>query len=400
MRRFFHPTVRSAFLLLLAGGTFSPAPASAQVTRADSAAVILRVGQDFQRDGRWAVAEALYQHILERFGDTPAALQAQAALEDVPPEGPSQSSRVELMVWATTFGAWMGVAIPGAFGADEAGAYGAGLLVGAPAGFLGARAYSRSRPLSAGQVRAITFGSLWGTWQGYGLMELLGLGEKEHCDLDFCYIEDADGETVMKALVLGGLAGTVGGALLSRRPIPRGVATATSFGGLWGTWFGLAGGILADLEGDELLASTLITGNAGLVGTALLSPGWEISRNRARLISIAGVIGGLAGAGLDLIIQPDSENAAIGIPLALSIGGLVAGARLTSDMDRPGGDPGAAALSRQAESEMISPALLRFRDGQFSLGVPTPFPTLMPVEGLKGVSFKPALGLTLLDSRF
>jgi hypothetical protein len=203
----------------------------------------------------------------------------------------------------------------------------------------------------------------------------------------------------MKALVLGGLAGTVGGALLSKRPIPRGVATATTFGGLWGTWFGLAGGIFADLEGDELLASTLIVGNASLIGTALLSPKWEISRNRARLISIAGVIGGLAGAGLDLIIQPESENAAIGIPLALSIGGLIAGARLTSDMDRPG-NPGLDPLPRGREPGSMASALLHIRNGRFSWGIPTPFPTVMQVESPNGISFKPALGLTLLDSRF
>ena len=47
-----------------------------------------------------------------------------------------------------------------------------------------------------------------------------------------------------------------------------------------------------------------------------------MSRNRTRLVSIAGVIGGLAGAGLDLIVQPDNEKVAIGIPLAGSIAGL------------------------------------------------------------------------------
>jgi len=401
MRRFPRPLIRPAavFGLLLFLALSSPLSAKAQATRADSAAVLIRAGQTFQADGRWEVAEAIYHYILERFGDTPAAVRARAALEEAPEGGGGQSAQVELMVWATTFGAWMGVAIPGAFGADEAAVYGVGLLAGAPAGFIGARAYSRSRPLSAGQVRAITFGSLWGAWQSYGLMEVLGLGEKERCEWDHCYIEDPDGETVLKALVLGGLAGTVGGAILSKQPIPSGLATAVNFGAFWGSWFGLAGGVLADLEGEGLLTSTLLLGDAGLLGTALLAPGWDMSRNRARMISIAGVIGGLAGAGLDLIIQPDGAKMAIGIPLAGSIAGLVAGARLTSDMDRPGGVT-SSGLTDRAESLGAGSSLLRFRDGRFSFGIPTPFPTLMPVENERGFSHKPALGLTLFDSRF
>jgi hypothetical protein len=303
------------------------------------------------------------------------------------------------MVWATTFGAWMGVAVPATFGADGAGAYGAGLLVGGPAGFLGARAYSKSQPLSAGQVRAITFGSLWGTWQGFGLLELLDIGENEYCDFDYCYTDGPDSQAVFGSLLIGGLAGTLGGALLARKPIPSGVAAAVNFGALWGTWFGVAGGILADLEGDALLASAFLAGDAGLLATGLMAPGWEMSRNRARLISISGVVGGIAGAGLDLIAQPDDEKVAIGIPLAGSIIGLVVGANLTKDMDRPRG-LGSSALNDFAEILDGESSLLSFRGGRFSLGMPAPYPTLVPVETDRGSSYKPALGFTLLDSRF
>ena len=210
----FMPRFVAVTLFMIVLGLSSPVSVQGQVTRADSAAVLLRAGQAFQSEGRWEVAEAIYHYILERYGDTPSAASAQTALEEATGEGSSQSSQVELMVWATTYGAWLGVAIPGAFGADDVGVYGAGLLL--------ARAYSRSRPLSAGQARAITFGSLWGTWQSYALMDLLDLGEKEHCEFDYCYIEDPDGETIMKALVVGGLAGTLGGALIAKRPISRG----------------------------------------------------------------------------------------------------------------------------------------------------------------------------------
>lgn len=389
----------AVFLFLVSVGLFLPASVEAQATRADSAAVLLGAAQAFQDEGRWEVAEALFHYISERYGDTWAGTQAITALREAPEGSPGRTSQVELMVWATTFGAWLGVAIPGALGADDPGPYGAGLLVGGPAGFLGGRALARSRPLSQGQVRAITFGSFWGTWQGYGLMEVLDWGEEEHCDLDYCYTDGPDGSDVFKAFVVGGLAGTVTGALLARKPIPRGVATAVNFGALWGTWFGFAGGVLADLEGDQLLTSGLLAGDAGLLATALLAPGWEISRNRVRLISIAGVLGGLVGAGLDLLIQPDDEKVAMGIPLAGSIAGLAIGAGYTSGMDRQVGSP-SGGLGNDDGFPGVGSSLFRFREGRFSLGVPTPFPTMMPVEGRGGISYRPGLGVTLLDSRF
>lgn len=387
------------FLLLVSVGLSQPSSVEAQATRADSAAVLLNAARAFQSEGRWEVAEALFHYIGERYGDTEAAAQALAALLEAPKEGPGRSSQVELMVWATTYGAWLGVAIPGALGADDPGPYGAGLLLGGPAGFLGGRALARSRPLSEGQVRAITFGSAWGTWQGYGLMEVLDWGEEEWCDLDLCYTGDRDGADIFKAFVVGGLAGTVTGAILSRKPIPSGVATAVNFGALWGSWFGLAGGVLADLEGDGLLTSTLLAGDAGLLATATMAPGWNMSQNRARLISIAGVLGGLAGAGLDLLIQPDDEKVAMGIPLAGSIVGLVVGAKSTSG-GNPRVGPGSGDIRGEDEFPDVGSSLLRFREGRFSFGVPAPFPTLLPVEGRRGVTFKPALGITLLDSRF
>jgi hypothetical protein len=403
MRWFAVPLSRTArvALLLTAPLLALPIGGEAQATRADSAAILLRAAEDLQDEGRTAVAEALLHYISERFGDTWAGSQAMAALRTLPEEGRARSSQVELMVWATTYGAWMGIAIPGAFGADGPEAYGAGLLLGAPLGFLGGRALARSRSLSEGQVRAITFGSLWGSWMGFGVMEVLDWGERD----EICYDwgceggGDRDGSDVFKSFVVGGLAGTLAGSVLARKPIPSGVATSANFGALWGSWFGVAGGILADLEGDPLLTSTLIGGNTGLLVSALAARSWNMSRNRARLISIAGVIGGLAGAGLDLMIQPDGEKVAVGIPLAASIVGLAAGAGLTSRMDQRGAE-GPSSMDDDGDLPGLGNSLLRFHGGRLSLGVPSPFPTMVPVEGARGFSYRPALGVTLLRGRF
>jgi len=233
---------------------------------------------------------------------------------------------------------------------------------------------------------------------GYGVMDVLDLGEREVCDLDYCYVEEREGSDVFKSFVIGGLAGTVTGALLARKPIPMGVATASSLGAFWGTWFGVAGGVLVGLENDPLLASTLVGGNVGLLATAMLAPGWGVSRNRARLVSIAGVIGGLAGAGVDLLVQPDDEKVAIGIPLAGSIVGLAVGSGLTSGMDDRRGLAPTGLGSSHGFSESTS--LVRVQDGQMSLGFPSPFPTMVEVENERGFSFRPALGVTLFEGRF
>ena len=404
---------RSLLLVLtLAAMLFSPAePGAAQtLTPADSAAVLLKAARTFEADGNREVAEALFHYITERFGSTPAGLEAREVLRSAIRGGSSQASQVELMVWGTAYGLWLGVAIPGAFDAGSSEAYGAGLLLGGPAGFLGSRALARSRVLSEGQVRAITFGSIWGTWQGWGLMEVLDLAEgEEYCDFDYCYREDPDGSDVLRSMVVGGLAGIAGGALLARKPISSGMATTASFGGLWGSWFGVAGGVLLNQEDDGLLATTLLAGNAGLISAALLNRRWNLSRSRARLISIGGVIGLLGGAGLDLILQPSSDEVAMGIPLAGSIIGLAAAATATRNRPgeeragagRMGGGPAAnPANSWDGPETESSGSLFGLSRGRLTLDAPRPFPAMVPVDAPDGFSLRPALAVKLFSARF
>jgi len=361
----------------------------AQATRADSAAVLLDAAQRFEREGRSDVAGAIYRQIIERFGETAAAAEARARLERTPGRGAASGGRVELVVFTTLYGLWLGVAVPAAFGADEPEPYGIGLLLGGPAGLLSGLSYSRSRPLSEGQARAITFGGMWGTWQGFGWAEVLDVGESLQCNGDVCF-SDSSAEEKFTATIAGGLAGILTGAVISRKPISPGVATTVNFGALWGTWFGLATGAIADLDDDDLLAATLIGGDAGLLSMALLAPRWNLSRNRARLISISGVIGGLAGAGIDLIVQPDNSDVAIGIPLTLSIAGLMVGSHLTRNYDAQPGRGG----------EEDGEALLRIRDGRVRTGFATPLPLLRPVRDRGRPGWRLAAYVPVLSVRF
>lgn len=376
-------------VLILLAMILAPARVGAQqVSRADSAAVLLAGARLLESRGETDAADAVYQLLVERFGDTAAAEQARQRLRLPSASRSTRSGRVELQVWTTLYGLWLGIAVPGALGADGPEAYGVGLLVGGPAGFLTGLGLARSRELTDSQARAITLGGTWGTWQGLGWANVLDLGEDLTCDGDVCFSEGGSEET-FAAMIVGGVSGIVAGALLSRKNIPQGVATAVNFGALWGTWFGFAASYLADLEDDNLLAATLIGGNAGLLGTALLAPRWNMSRNRARLISIAGVIGGLSGAGADLILQPDDDKVAVAIPMVTSALGLLIGTLTTRNYDaRPqgGGD--------------FDTALLRFEDGRLGLGTALPVPTLLPIERADRTEWRPAVALTLFRARF
>jgi hypothetical protein len=390
-----------AFVTLAVAAAAVPAGVSSQVSAADSAAILLETARTFEARERWDVAEPLYRLIVERYGSTAAAALARERLAAPPEEIVYGSGRVEAQVWMTLFGAWLGVALPGAFGADEPEVYGTGLLLGAPAGFLAGRGLANGLDLTEGQARAITLGGSWGTWQGFGWREVFEIGTREICEPDpfgrgeFCYETEDDSEETFAAMIVGGLVGVAGGALFSGRDITPGTGTLVNFASLWGSWLGFAGGVLFDLENDGLLASTLVGGNVGLATSAVLAPGWNVTRNRARLVSIAGVVGGLAGAGIDLILQPDDEKVAVGIPLAGSVLGLVIGAVAT----REDGAARVGSLGGDADGD-DGAALLGYRDGRLGLGTPAPTPTLALQHRADGTRWVPALGLTIFRATF
>ena len=343
----------------------------------------MSVATQLQAEGRTQLARTLLELVRERYPNTAAAAEAVRLLGVMQQRTVDTSGRTELMVFGTTYGAALGVTVPIALESDAAEAYGLGLIVGAPLGFVASRAYARSRPLSEGQASAIISGALWGAWQSYGWMEVLDIAEDETCyqglpgEPEFCSESGPEAHSVMTAMIAGSLVGLGVGTALSQKNITNGTAATVNFGALWGSWFGLALGILADKADDDLFAIALLGGNAGLVGGALGNNKWRLSESRARLISIAGVAGGLAGLGVLLIAQPnDVDNGAILVPLGGSIAGLALGAHWTRNLDRD--------------------AMLDVKAGRLGLELPTVHPVLVD-QGRKRV---PAMGVTLIQARF
>lgn len=390
-----------------------------QLSGADSAAVLLEVALQFEAERSTAVAQALYQRIIDRFGSTPAAARAEAALtrlaeqlaEQRAREPASAASRaasaepgrrasVELQVWSTLYGLWLGVALPASFGADQSEPYGLGLLLGGPAGYLTGRTVARRLDPSWGQVRAITLGGSWGTWQGFGWREVLDLSVEEVCvsDLeDTCWESDQGDEEIFATMLAGGLVGIAAGALLGRNDVSPASATGANFGSLWGTWLGTATGVLVDLEGDDLLATALLAGNAGLAAGALGTPRLGWSQDRWRLVSIAGVLGGLAGLGIDLLIEPDDEKVAIGIPLAGSLAGLGVGMVTSRGTDAVAA---AAGPDRQPMPAAPSGALAQWRDGRLDLAPPAPVLRRMALDTPVGPQLRTVVGIELFRAIF
>ena len=301
-------------------------------------------------------------------------------------------------MWSALYGLWQGVAVPLAFNADEPEVYGLGLLVGGPAGFLIGRAMARSRPRSLGQARAITWGGTWGAIQGWGWARALdlGTGDRYYYDGRQGQYDDESTEAAIGAMIVGGAAGIAGGLAMARREITPGASTTAMLGSLWGTWFGFSTAYLVDVEGDGLTAAAMIVGNAGLVAGALAGSRMPLSRGRARLISVGGLVGAFGGVGIVLIGQPDGDKTIMATILASSIAGLALGAAGTRD-DRGESDP---SEDLEAAASLTPPgALLNWLDGDWALSTPLPTPVLEPVgrsDGRDGLVWK----VPLLKVRF
>jgi hypothetical protein len=366
-----------------------PPVLAAQETAADTAAVLLSAAEALDRDGKHDVAEELLRYILRRYPDTASAAEARRLLTGVRRAQQLGAGRTGFIVWNTVFSAWLGVAVPAAFGADEPAPYGAGLLIGAPAGFLGSGAYARRYPLTLGQGALYQLSTLWLSWQALGWREVFGIG-------DVC-VQDQFGEycdtpdtAPWAALALGGLAGIGTGLALTRLDVDDGTAALVRHAAFWGTWYGFAAGVLTGAEDDGLLPWTLLGGDVAIGAGVPVAKLWRPSPGQVRLVTAAGLAGGLMGGGLDLLLEVDDEKTAVAIPLVGTTVGIVAGMVLVSGGGRAAGERNANVRS----------ALLNVDRGA-SIGLPTPLPTAIPALARDGhIRRRPGASIVILHASF
>ena len=370
--------------LLLAAALVRPSIGSAQ-TAADSAQAILEAARMLERDGRTDLARDLLEHLRRRWPESPAAQAALEQMRGLPREELSAFSRTSFVAYHTLYGAFLGVAIPAAFGADDPEPFGAGLLIGAPLGFIGSRLYERKHRLTDGQAGLIEFGSFWGAWQGLGLQLALDISEETTCDFDVCFTETA-GTAVWTSAVIGSVVGLGTGLYVARNPVAGGTSSLIFHSSLWGTWYGVATGILLDAEDDNLLGAALIGGNTGLVLAAIAAPQWRPTSSRVRIISAAGLAGGLAGLGTVLLFNIEDDKGIIATTAAGSTLGLVLATALGRDQGQQLGQ----------ESLPLAPALLS-GEGRLRWGIPVPTPVTLELNnGDRATAWR----VGLLQARF
>jgi hypothetical protein len=377
----------------------APKPVAAQETRADTAAVLVAAARRLAASGERDIAANLLRYIIRWYGDTPIAQDAARELAAADRARAAGGGRIGFVVTNTLFGAWLGLAVPLAFEADDPTPYGVGLIAGPGLGLLGSLMYTSAYPITSGQTAAYRWSLIWLSWQAYVLQELTGIGADEYCYDDgaggvYCYDEISAGAR-FGALVAGGAAGIGAGLALTRLHLPPGDVALVQDASAWGTAFGAAFSVLLSPDGnpsdDAVFTWMAAAGNGALAGAIPIARAWQPSVGRVRLITICGVAGGLVGLGLDLIGEVDDEKAAIAIPTLGAAAGLATGVVLTA---------GRNTSAAGAPAPMDGGALLQLgRDA--GIGVPLPEPRVLPALAPDGrLGRQPAMGFRIVEFRY
>jgi len=192
----------------------------------------------------------------------------------------------------------------------------------------------------------IKLGGHLGTWQALGWSGLAGW----------------DGRGVVAAGLVGGLAGITGASILTRNVhVSEGHGALMGSALNWGAWFGFVAGAVGGAEGNDLWRTTLIGSDALVVTAGIAARKVQMSRGRARMISLMGLVGTVAGFGVDVLVQVDNEHAAMAIAGLGGVGGLIAGARMTRNYDA-GKDLASVSTTDRRERWAIAPRLAMVPD--------------------------------------
>jgi len=276
-------------------------------------------------DEKYDKAVRRFDRIISEYPETEYARmsegkKSEVAVLRIQPKPISGISRAGLVVFGTLFSTWSGIGTTILLDVEDVEVIGCvGCISGPLGGLTGSIRLTRDMKLSDGQASLINFGGAWGIWQAIGT----------------AIVVDAEYKGVVGASMAGGAMGlAVSGAIVRGRYITPGMATMIRFGGLWGTWFAICGAMLVNLEdSDDILTSSMIGGDVGLITVAVLSPKLKMSNARARLINISGIVGILYGLGTNVLFEIESKRDFWSVLGIGGVIGLAAGAYFTRNYD-------------------------------------------------------------------
>jgi len=310
-------------------------------------------------DEKYDKAIRRFDRIISEYPETEYAKLAEGKKSEVAtlrllPKPISGTSRASLVGFGTLFTTWLGIGTLILVEPEDDEAYGLALIAAPLGGLAGSMALTRELKLSDGQASLLNFGGAWGIWQATGAAIIAELDEKG----------------VVGASMAGGIIGfALSGSIVQGRDISPGDATMINFGGIWGTWFALCGAMAADVEDeDNILASAMIGGDTGLLAIAALSPKLNMSRARARLINIGGIVGTLYGIGTNVLFEIEDKEDFWGVMGIGGVLGLAAGAYFTRNYDA---EKGYFAMRQGLSSPTVGLLSIESNERRWHLPTPT-----------------------------
>ena len=295
------------------------------------------------------------------------------------PKPISGMSRAGLVSFGTLFTTWLGVGALILADVEDPVPYGLVLIAGPVGGLAGSLSLTRNIELSDGQASLINLGGVWGIWQAVGAAALADASEKP---------------TVFASMAGGALGLALASSIVKGRDISPGDATLINFGGIWGTWFSICGAMAArDRSRDNskfVLGSAMMGGNVGLSAMAAWSTKLNMSRARARLINIGGIVGTLYGLGTSILLDIEPEDRSFWSLMGLgSVVGLTAGAYFTRNYDTP-----------ESYFTKSSMGLLNLEPTDKRWNLSLPAITVSPISGIDSRIHDVELRTSLVQVRF
>ncbi len=245
--------------------------------------------------------------------------------ELVGPEQPTGEARAEVTFWQTLNGIGAGVEACILAKCSSVQSTAAWVLLGGGLG-AGLTLWATRNGITPGQALALDAGTAWGFWNAAALTALWS---------------PTDPSSVAGRYLLGQGIGLGAGALAWH--VFRFTAGDVSLMDSGGIWTGvvaamLMGAFAPDEMSHHFFGVTLVASDAGLLGGALLSRVYPMSRGRSIMIDAGGLLGGLFGFGLYAIFAGDAGGSSKGALLSGATGtvvGLAGAAYFSRGWDAP-----------------------------------------------------------------